>query len=145
MPSPSFWWILVGVLLMISEFAIPGIILFFFGLGALLTAVLSYFMPALSLSAELTIFLVSSLISLFTLRRFFKPIFKGTIRKHNEPMDEGLAGEEGVVTEAIEPGSTGKVALHGTSWKAEAAQSIEAGKTVEVVSQKSLTLIVKQK
>ncbi len=35
MMSPAFWWALVGIVLMICELAVPGLILFFFGLGAL--------------------------------------------------------------------------------------------------------------
>jgi membrane protein implicated in regulation of membrane protease activity len=145
MNNPALWWTLVGVLLMISEFVIPGVILFFFGLGALLTALISWINPELSISWQLALFTLFSLISLFSLRRLLKPIFTGTKHGHNETVSEGLSGEEGVVTCAIAPGAPGKIMLHGTAWKAESEEQIEEGKTVKVVNQRSLTVIVKQK
>jgi membrane protein implicated in regulation of membrane protease activity len=145
MNNPALWWTLVGVLLMISEFVIPGVILFFFGLGALLTALLALLMPQLTLDWQLGIFLIASLVSLFSLRRCLKKTFTGKKQGHNIEISEGLSGEEGVVTQAIAQGAPGKIMLHGTVWKAESEENIEEGKTVEVVSQKSLTVIVKQK
>ena len=140
-----FWWVLVGICLMICEFAVPGLILFFFGLGALVTALLSAIFP-MSLAVELGVFIVASLVSLFGLRRFLKPIFTGraTAVRGDAP-SEGLDGEEGLVSEDITPGTPGRIMLHGTAWKAESEQSLAEGQSVVVVGQRSLTLIVKSK
>ena len=43
--NAAFWWTIAGLALMISEFAVPGLILFFFGIGALLTALLAWVTP----------------------------------------------------------------------------------------------------
>jgi len=143
--SPAVWWVLVGIGLMICEFAIPGLILFFFGLGALLTGLLVAFVP-MSLTVQLAIFGVASLVFLFGLRRLLKPIFTGrTSASSEDALTETLAGEEGTVTESIAPGVPGKVKLHGTDWKAESEEALEAGRSVVVVNQRSLTLIVKAK
>lgn len=145
MNHPAFWWTVVGVVLMISEFAVPGLILFFFGLGALVTALAAWLLP-ISLSWQLAIFIVASLIALFGLRRLLKPVFTGRITAVTpEALSEGLVDAEGVVTEAIAPGSPGKVLLNGTGWKAESDEELDAGRTVVVAGQKSLTLIVKGK
>lgn len=145
--NPVFWWILTGILLMIAEFIIPGIILVFFGLGALITALLSLLIPALSINWQLSIFIITSLLSLFSLRHWFKQIFTGNT-KHatgDGMVTEGLAGEEGIVITAITPDLPGKIQLHGTTWKAKSADCIEPGTHVTVIDQKSLTLIVKSK
>lgn len=143
--SPAVWWVLVGIGLMICEFALPGLILFFFGLGALLTGLLVAFIP-MSLTVQLAIFGVASLVFLFGLRRLLKPIFTGrTSASSQDALSETLAGEEGTVTESIAPGAPGKVKLHGTDWKAESEEALEAGRSVVVVNQRSLTLIVKAK
>ncbi|VGO20597.1 NfeD family protein [Pontiella sulfatireligans] len=143
--SPVFWWALVGIGLMICEFAVPGLILFFFGLGALVTALFAWLLP-LSLTMQLIVFTIASLVSLFGLRRFLKPVFAGKATAGaGDGLSEGLAGEEGKVTEAVAPGAPGKILPHGTSWKAESEESLEAGQAVVVVGQKSLTLIVKSK
>jgi len=143
--NPSFWWVLVGVGLMICEFAVPGLILFFFGLGALVTALLVWLLP-MSLTMQLAVFAVASLVSLFGLRRLLKSIFTGRATAVNaDALSEGMAGEECEVSEAIAPDSPGKVMLHGTAWKAESEESLEPGQAVTVVGQRSLTLIVKRK
>ena len=142
--SPAFWWTLVGIVLMICEFAVPGLILFFFGVGALVTALASLVFP-LSLTMQLVVFVVASLVSLFGLRRFLKTVFMGRASSvnANDSVSDGMIGEEASVTDPIAPGDPGKVLLHGTAWKAESEERLEAGQAVVVVNQKSLTLIVK--
>jgi membrane protein implicated in regulation of membrane protease activity len=141
--SAAFWWAITGIILMICEFAVPGLILFFFGLGALITALLSWLFP-LSLTVQVAVFVAASLVSLFGLRRLLKPVFTGrSTATSGDALVETLAGEEGTVSAAIGPGSPGKVRLHGTDWKAEADEVLEVGRSVTVVSQRSLTLVVK--
>ena len=142
--NAAFWWAIAGLALMISEFAVPGLILFFFGIGALATALLAWLLP-LSMEWQIVIFIVISLIALFGLRRFLKPVFMG--RSSGGPEESGelnrLTGSRGEVTEAIEPGKTGRILLNGASWKAVADESICAGTPVEVTAQNNLTLTVK--
>ncbi len=144
--SLAFWWALAGIILMICEFAVPGLILFFFGLGALITAFLAWLIPSMPLTVQLSIFAVASLVSLFALRRLLKPIFMGrTSAASGDALSETLEGAEGTVTEAIAPGRAGKVKLHGTDWKAESEEELEVGQNVVVVRQRSLTLVVEAK
>ena len=142
--SPAFWWAVVGVGLMICEFAVPGLILFFFGIGALFTALLTLFIP-MSLTVQLIVFTVASLVSLFGLRRLLKPVFMGRTIAAGDGIAEGMTGQEARVIEGIEPGSAGRVELNGTAWKAESNESLEKGQVVVVVGQKSLTVVVKHK
>lgn len=140
--SPAFWWAIVGIGLMLCEFVMPGLILFFFGLGALITALLTWLLP-MSLTVQLAVFAVASLVSLFGLRRWLKPIFMGSASASEDSLSEGMAGQHAKVLEPIAPGTAGKIELNGTAWKAESEESLEEGQAVEVVSQKSLTLVVK--
>jgi membrane protein implicated in regulation of membrane protease activity len=143
--SAAFWWTLMGIGLMFCEFAVPGLILFFFGLGALITALLVWLLP-LSLTLQLVIFAVASLVSLFGLRRWLKTIFSGRETDVNaDSISEGMAGAEGSVSEAIAPGVPGKIMLNGTAWKAESEDVLAEGQAVVVIGQKSLTLRVKSK
>lgn len=144
MLNPAFWWAVAGLALMISEFAVPGLILFFFGIGALLTALLTWLLP-LSLDWQIAVFIVTSLASLFGLRRFLKPVFTG--RTSGGPEGSGelsqLVGTRGEVTNTIETGKTGRILLNGATWKAVAGEPISEGTTVEVTAQNNLTLTVK--
>ncbi|MDF7798364.1 NfeD family protein [Pontiellaceae bacterium B1224] len=143
--SPAFWWAIVGIGLMLCEFVVPGLILFFFGLGALFTALLVWIIP-MSLTVQLAVFAIASLVALFGLRRLLKPVFTGRSIDVNETdYSEGMAGQEAQVTEAIAPGAAGRVVLNGTGWKAESDEVLNVGQAVVVQGQKSLTLIVKGK
>jgi membrane protein implicated in regulation of membrane protease activity len=143
--SPAFWWAIVGIGLMLCEFAVPGLILFFFGLGALFTALLLWVFP-MSLTVQLVVFLVASVVFLFVLRRLLKPIFMGRETDLNtDSLSEGMVGQEAEVTEPISPAGPGKVLMNGTAWKAESTETLDVGQHVVVVGQKSLTLIVNSK
>lgn len=143
--SPAFWWAIIGIGLMLCEFALPGLILFFFGLGALFTALLVWFIP-MSLTLQLVVFAVASLVALFGLRHLLKSIFKGRATDVNKTdFSEGRTGQEAKVTEAISPEASGRVILNGTAWKAESDEVLSVGQAVVVTAQKSLTLIVKRK
>jgi membrane protein implicated in regulation of membrane protease activity len=144
MLNPAFWWALAGLALMISEFAVPGLILFFFGIGALATALLSWLLP-LGLEWQLVVFISVSLASLFGLRRLLKSVFMGRTSGGPEASGElsRLIGAHGEVIAAIEPGKTGRIQLNGAGWKAVADEPIDTGTPVEVTAQNNLTLTVK--
>lgn len=142
--NATFWWTIAGIALMISEFAVPGLILFFFGIGALAAALLAWLTP-MGLEWQIAVFIAVSLASLFGLRRFLKPVFTG--RTSGGPEDTGelsqLVGSRGEVTVDIEPGKTGRILLNGATWKAISREPVSVGTTVEVTEQNNLTLTVK--
>jgi len=143
--QPQFVWLVVGFLLIISEFAIPGLVIGFFGVGALIVGVLCSFLT-LSVNLQLLIFLSASVLLLLFLRKKFKKVFIGVSRPNME--DEGgldeFVGEKAVVKQDIKPNLAGKVEFHGTDWEAEADAPIAAGTPVEIIGKKNITLIVKQ-
>ncbi len=144
MLEPAFWWMIVGVGLMLLELLVPGLVLFFFGLGALATALLAWLIP-MPPAAQLALFVVASLVALAALRRFLKPVFTGRSNKGAGTLSDALAGQEARVVSAISPDAAGRVELNGTGWKAESVEVLEAGRTVVIVGQKSLTLVVEGK
>ena len=142
--KPEIIWFVIGVVMLILEFTMPGLIMFFFGVGACLVGFLCLLFD-LSLNAQLIIFILSSIILLLTLRRWLKTVFTGRIKSKQES-DEGLAefiGERAVVIEPISPKVKGKVEFHGTNWLAKAEVEIKKGSTVEIVGKENITLKVK--
>ncbi|MDD2235618.1 MAG: NfeD family protein [Kiritimatiellae bacterium] len=143
--QPQYLWAIVGILLLLAELGIPGLIIFFFGLGALLTSVVLFVVP-LGLNQQLVLFLVSSLLMLVGLRRWLKNVFTGFIaNKQNLEVnaDGDFTGKTVVVLEAIAPGRDGKVELNGTDWRAASDESLAPGERVTVTRQDNLTLFVK--
>lgn len=139
-------WFIVGMVLLISEFVIPGLVIGFFGLGALLTSLIVWLGWVENTGKEIFICAVASLVLLLTLRRFVSKWFIGFTsdkRDLGTPPD-GVVGKLVEVIEKIEPNSPrGRVRLNGASWRAEADTEIEAGATVEIVAQDGLALKVK--
>jgi len=140
---PGLMWLTIGVTFFVLEMAVPGFILFFFGLAAWLTALGCYFFPW-SVNTQLAVFLILSLVCLFGLRGIVKKVFIGD-KKDAEP-DSILAngGEKCVITNAIKPPAEGQVKFAGTFWRAEADEEIEAGEVVEIVHQNDLLITVKK-
>jgi len=123
--KPELIWFLIGVLLLLAEFAIPGLIVLFFGIGAWIVAGVCL-LTDISLNVQLGIFIGASVLSLVLLRSWLKGMFVGHV-KAKQDLTEDLQefiGERVVVQEAISPKLAGKVEVHGTNWSAEANEEI---------------------
>ena len=142
----SFWcWLIAGVILMTSEFVIPGFIVVFFGLGACITGVAALLFPKLPFSWEIFIFAVLSVILLFAFRRFMPGVFKGKNIPACEDVDlDSVAGSTAVAVTDIKPEEPGKVEFRGTLWNATANECITSGTGVKIISRENLTLIVEK-
>ena len=143
--EPEIIWFLIGLALLLMELALPGFIVFFFGVGAWVVAAVCLFAD-ISLNTQLLIFIGASLVSLICLRKWIKGAFLGHSKAREDLREEmkEYIGERCVVKEAIRPGIGGKVELHGTDWKAEAPEQIEEGAVVEIVGKENITLKVKR-
>ena len=141
--NPAAWWAIVGLVLILAEFVIPGLILFFFGLGALLVALLCLFVK-LTLTWQLLFFGISSVVFLLLLRRTLARIFMGKSGQGHSAVDRAseISGQSAVVKTTIDPRRGGKVEFHGTNWTAEAQVEIAEGAVVRIVRQEGLKLIV---
>ncbi|MHC4638736.1 MAG: NfeD family protein [Planctomycetota bacterium] len=142
--KPEVIWFLIGILLLIMEFVLPGLIVFFFGVGACIVGVTCIFRD-ISINAQLIIFISSSVLSLALLRKWLKGIFLGHTTSKQELSEDmkDFIGQRAVVREKITPNLPGKVELHGTNWQAQADEEIEEGTAVEIISKENLTLKVK--
>ncbi len=74
--KPELIWFLIGLLLLLAEFMIPGLIVFFFGVGAWIVAVCCL-ATDITLNVQLLIFIISSMLLLVLLRSWVKGIFTG--------------------------------------------------------------------
>jgi membrane-bound ClpP family serine protease len=142
--KPELIWFVIGLILIILEFLIPGLITIFFGIGAWIVSVICLFLD-ISLNLQLSIFLISSVLLLVSLRKWFKTLFTrkpGTGRAEDEVADEFI-GQKAVVTEKITPNRKGRVEFRGSYWTAESYETIPEGASVEILDKDNITLIVK--
>jgi membrane protein implicated in regulation of membrane protease activity len=141
---PELIWFLVGLVLLILEFALPGLIIFFFGVGAWVVALICLFTD-IGINTQLIIFIICSVLSLLILRRWLKGVFLGHTDSKQDLKKklEEFVGQRAVVKERIVPKLGGKVELHGTNWEAHADEEIAAGTVVEIIGKDNITLKVK--
>jgi membrane protein implicated in regulation of membrane protease activity len=137
-------WFLVGLLLLVLELSLPGLIVGFFGIGAWVVAIVCL-MTDIGINAQLIIFIVASVLSLLLLRKWVKGVFLGHAgAKQDLTHDlEEFVGQRAVVTEKIVPKAGGKVEFHGSHWEAQADQEIAEGAIVEIVGKDNITFKVK--
>ena len=137
----SIIWAIIGLILIGLEAVIPGFLIFFFGAGAIITALLTL-IPGIGTAYALQalIFIVSSVGTLGLFRKKLGKVFTG---KLIGPKTDEYIGKRAVVIERISPGNPGRIKLEGTSWKADSLnEEIEEGEEVEIIEKDNLTFIV---
>lgn len=130
-----WYWVVAGVALLLCELAIPVFVLVWFGLSAVLVGILLAILPSVSLTIQLGLWLLLSLILVFSWFRVFKP----SQHKTRIGMSDGnLIGEVGLLTHAVAPFQKGKVRfqkplLGSEIWTCIAEEEIAAGERVRIV------------
>lgn len=143
------FWLSLGLILAVSEFVVPGFVIIFFGVGAVVTGIVKLLWSGLPDSLALLCFALLSLGSLLLFRKFFRKSFAGgkLVRdggaEDGGDIDETCVGRKVSVVEAIAPGKAGKVELNGANWNAESEEALAAGANAVVTKRRGLTLIVK--
>ena len=141
MNSLSPWILATGsVVIAIAELLTPGYYLIWIASGGAITALASFAFD-LSLSGQITIFVVSSTLSCicgyFVYQRFI------TSAEGNAPLNQRnleMVGKRGVVTQTLENGH-GKVRLGDSVWLAE-GPTLEIGTPVIVTGMRGTVILV---
>lgn len=139
-------WFLLGILFFIVEMITPGFVLMFFGIGAWVSAIVAWIGLTDSLTIQIIIFLVSSLLTLLLLRNKFSSYFHGRVSGKQPPEDSitSVKGQKAIAVTDIKPDDVGcKVEFNGTMWDADADEFIPKGTKVEIVERVNLVLKVK--
>ena len=139
--TPPVIWFLIGLAFLLLELAIPGLIIFFFGLGAWVVALLFiFFEPGLTL--QLLIFTVASILLLLLLRKSLKRKFFKEDQSTDASLEEEFVGKLAVAETDIKPGTNGRVSFKGTHWNATSDSVIKKGSRVKITGKESITLTV---
>ncbi len=124
-------WFLIGIGFLIAEMMVPGFILVFFAAGCWVVAITVFFLAELPLTTQVFIFIISSLILLFSLRRYGLNTFKGG-SKGGVDDEFSQIGQKALVTKTITADAYGEIQLGGTFWQATANITIEQDQFVIV-------------
>ena len=130
-------WFLIGVGFLVFEMISPAFILFFFGMGAWMTALVTAFIPDLSFNQQIIVFSVSSLILLLFLRNYLQNIFYGNQNQGEDQYNRKNAEDaSAIITKNIPKGGFGEIKFRGTFYKAkndDANIEVSTGTSVLVV------------
>jgi inner membrane protein len=142
--KPELFWFILGLGFFLMELIIPGFFIFFFGLGAWITALICLTSEP-SINLQIIIFAVTSVLSLVGLRRIIQKKFFYSRTNESEEVEDEFTGREGIAASDFGGMQTGKVEFKGTTWTAESASEIKKGQRVVIIQKESFKLIVEPK
>lgn len=144
--NPELFWFIIGLVLFLAELIIPGFFIFFFGLGAWVTAVVCLIGDPTSITNfQIIIFAVTSVLTLTALRKIIQKKFFYSKGNQSEEVEDEFTGREALAISDFGPDKNGKVEFKGTTWKAESKSIIKEGQTAVIIEKENFTLIVKPK
>ena len=136
----SLLWLIAGIILILSEFIIPGFIICFF-----ITSILYWFIPALTFAWQILLFAVLGVLLLIACRRYMPGVFKGKENGSDRDIDDdNVSGSTCVCRADIAPGVPGKVEFRGSLWNAISSDTIPAGSRCIIKSRNNITLEVEK-
>lgn len=136
------FWAVVAVVCLILELSAGDFFITCFAIGAIGAAIVSAFG---GIGWQLFVFVVVTALSVFYVRPFALKYLHRTGEDRVSNAD-ALMGRIGRVSQQIEKGGFGRVAIDGDDWKAVSADGllIEEGTSVRVVGRESIILTVEK-
>lgn len=139
--TPASIWLLIGAVLILSEFVLPGIIALFFGLAAILVALLLGLGLDLSLNAQIMLFAILGGALLLVARRRIRQWFVGVSTTSTQGVEVLPDGERATAIGDFRDGR-GLVLYRGAQWEAESEEPVAAGDVVWTHGRRGLVLLV---
>jgi len=141
---PEVIWFIIGLVLLLLELVMPGFVIFFFGIGAWITALVCLIAnPGINL--QVVIFAVTSVAALLVFRKMIQNKFIYSKNDKSDAVEDEFTGKEAKAIADFGSDKKGKVEFKGTSWNAESGSDIKAGQTVVIIKKDSFKLIVEPK
>lgn len=110
------WLILAGIFIIFEMIVPTDFLIFWVGIGAIITAICSIFID--NISIQIAIFCVSSILLLFCTKPFVKRAFKNSIDLHTNA--QSIIGKSGIVIADIDPiHGKGQVKIENEIWSAK--------------------------
>ena len=146
--DPILAWFLLGLVLALLEFAVPGIILVFLGIGAWVVAATTYLGLTSSTQSQLLVFAVASIVLLLSARKWVKGMLYGHISNAQDLTQnlEEFVGKNVVVLKDVIPGKIGGVVeFKGANWSAVSEEHIKKDGIAIITEVDGITLKIRKK
>lgn len=132
----QFWLILAGIFF-VAEIITVGFLVFWLGVGALLTALVSFITN--NVIIQTAVFVISSTILLFCTRELSKKLSSKDIKITNA---YSIIGQTGIVTKDILENEVGQIKIGSEIWTANSTVPISKGTQVKILSIEGVKAIV---
>lgn len=135
-------WLIIAILFFILEMMGPGFLLFWVGVGALITMIVSLFTD--NIVIQIGVFTISSTALLFCTRPFVNKFAKTDNTITNA---KSIVGKKGIVTKEINNlKGIGQIKIGGESWSAKSSNEniIEEGAQVTILDINGVKAIVEK-
>lgn len=141
--SLALLWIVVGVVLILSELLMTSVVAVFLGVGAIVTGLLLQWQWIESSAMQFIVFGVVSLLLLLLARERIKRWFSGYSDAEHQgaPTFQRDLGARVTVVKDFQQGA-GRVLLNGVQWDAFSAEPLKAGDTAWVIAHDGIQLQV---
>lgn len=136
-------WLIIAGVCFIIEMMTVGFLVFWFGIGALLTMIVSLIFPE-NLLLQATVFVVSSTILIFLTKPFVEKFTKKD--KTVATNAYSIIGKKGIVLQDINPThGVGQIKVAGEVWSAKTndGSTIEKGSEIEIITIDGVKAVVK--
>ena len=136
------YWLIAAGLFLIAEIIIPGFLVFWLGIAALIAMIVSFFTEDLII--QMAVFVISSAILIFAT----KPLVRKFEHKFNKDAKTNvfsIIGKKAIVTkDIISVNEPGQIKIGGEVWSAESenGSNIEKGTEVEILKIDGVKAIV---
>jgi membrane protein implicated in regulation of membrane protease activity len=139
------YWLIGGAVLILLEFLVPGLVVVFLGLGALLTGGVLYLGWISEPVALLAFFAFSSILMLATLRRLIMRFYPSDSERVEADEDKLLIGQKATAISTIYPSDySGRIRFSGTTWSARSERGeIAEGTGVVIVGRENINFVVR--
>ncbi|HOP00457.1 MAG TPA: NfeD family protein [Bacteroidales bacterium] len=142
--KPEMIWFIIGLVLFLLELVLPGFVIFFFAVGAWVTALVCLIAdPGINL--QVIIFAVTSVLALVALRKIIKDKLYFSKDTRSEEVEDEFTGREAIALTDFNSDGKGKVEFKGTSWNAESTSEIKTGQTLIIKAKNNVKLVVEPK
>lgn len=143
-----YLWLILGVLFIIAEMFTSGFVLFWFGIGAFVAALLA-FTGVVGLPLQILVFLAVSIALTVASRTIFERFFMwGSPGRELKTGMDTLPGRIGVVVEASKGAmQEGAVRVFASTWRAfpvEGEEPLREGEQVEIERVEGATVYVRR-
>ncbi len=139
--SPAAIWALLGVVLILAEFAMTGVILVFFGVAALLVGLLLWAGVAMSLNIQILVFGVLAIALLLVARDRVRSWFHGKSERASDGIEVLVPGTPVTALGDFIDG-VGLVTHRGARWNAECEAPVVGGQRLWITGRRGLVLRV---